>query len=127
MFFTFKSPKETKYNGGLLINPQTGTTRFEADQLEPTLFFTIDKLKVGEISQPVLMQVPAGKQAYRILYLKKRTEAHRANLKDDYQKIQEAALNEKQQKVIAEWISKKLSNTYFRLNDDYKTCEFESF
>ena len=123
----YSQDKETKYNGGLLINPQTGTTRFEADQLEPTLFFTIDKLKVGEISQPVLMQVPGGKQAYRILYLKKRTEAHRANLKDDYQKIQEAALNEKQQQVIAEWISKKLSNTYFRLNDDYKTCEFESF
>ena len=123
----YSHDKETKYNGGLLINPQTGTTRFEADQLEPTLFFTIDKLKVGEISQPVLMQVPGGKQAYRILYLKKRTEAHRANLKDDYQKIQEAALNEKQQKVIAEWISKKLSTTYFRLNDDYKTCEFESF
>ncbi|MDQ3191622.1 MAG: peptidylprolyl isomerase, partial [Bacteroidota bacterium] len=123
----YSDDKETKFNGGLIINPQTGTTAFEADQIEPSLFFTIDKLKVGEISTPVKMQVPGGKQAYRLLYLKKRTEPHRANLKDDYQKIQEAALNEKKQKVVEEWINKKLSNTYFKLNDEYKTCTFESF
>ncbi|HET6244930.1 MAG: peptidylprolyl isomerase [Bacteroidetes bacterium] len=123
----YSDDKETKFNGGLLLNPQTGTTSFEADQLEPSLFFTIDKLKIGEISNPVLMQIPGGKQAYRLLYLKKRTEPHKANLKEDYQKIQEAALNEKKQQVVQVWIDKKLANTYFKLNDEYKSCNFESF
>ena len=123
----FSDDIETKYNGGLIVNPQTGTTRFEADQLDPSLFFTIDKLEVGEMSGPVLIQMPGGKQAYRLLYLKTRTEPHRANLKDDYQKIQETALAEKQQVAVNKWITKKLANIYFKLHEDYKSCNFATF
>jgi peptidyl-prolyl cis-trans isomerase SurA len=123
----FSDDKDTKFNGGLLINPQTGNTRFEPDQVDPALFFTVDKLKVGEISQPVIMHMPGGKQAYRIIKLKARTEPHRANLKDDYQKIQEAALNDKQQEAITKWVSKKLTGTYVRVNEEYKDCKFEGF
>jgi peptidyl-prolyl cis-trans isomerase SurA len=123
----FSDDKETKYNGGLLLNPMTGTNRFEADQLDPSVFFSVDKMKVGETSQPVSFQMPGGKQAFRLLYLKTRTEPHRANLKDDYQRIQDAALNDKQDKLINKWIEKKMSTTYFRLNEEYKSCDLQSF
>jgi peptidyl-prolyl cis-trans isomerase SurA len=123
----YSDDKDSKYNGGLMINPQTGTTRFESGQVDPTLFFAIDKLKLGEISQPLMFQMPGGKQAYRILMLKTRTEPHVANLKDDYGRLQEAALNEKQHNTTNKWITKKLSSTYFRISDDYKDCKFETF
>lgn len=121
----FSDDAETKNNGGLMINPQTGTTRFETQELDPTLFFTIDKLKVGEISQPVKMSTRDGKQAYRLLYLKTRTEPHQANLKDDYQKVQNVALSQKQAKVLGTWVSKKRSSTYIKMDDEFKACQFD--
>lgn len=117
----------TKDNGGLMVNPQTGTTRFEMNQIEPSLFFVIDKLKVGEYSEPQLFQTQGGKQAYRILYLKTRTEPHRANLKDDYQRLQEAALAFKQNEITRKWIGKKLQTTYLRIVSEYSSCNFETF
>jgi peptidyl-prolyl cis-trans isomerase SurA len=71
--------------------------------------------------------MPGGKQGFRLLYLKIRTEPHRANLKDDYQRIQEAAQNEKQQQLVNKWIEKKLAVTYYRINQEYNTCTFENF
>jgi peptidyl-prolyl cis-trans isomerase SurA len=123
----FSDDNESKYNGGLIVNPQNGTTRWEADKIDPALFFAADKLKIGEISQPVVVELPGGKKAYRILMVKSRTEPHRANLKDDYQMLQDAALSEKQHLATQKWIEKKLSSTYYRIADDYKSCTFESF
>ncbi len=123
----YSEDQATKDNGGLIINPQTGTTRFEMNQIDPSLFFVIDKLKVGEFSEPQLFQTQGGKQAYRILYLKNRTEPHRANLKDDYQRLQEAALSYKQNEITRKWISKKLQTTYLRIIPEYTTCNFETF
>jgi len=120
---------ESKNVNGLIVNPSTGSTKFEMDelgQLDPSLVFTIDKLKVGELAKPALAMTKDAKQSYRILYLKSRTEPHRANLKDDYQKIQTAALEEKKQKTIADWVNKKLQSTYVKLEDDFKTCKFDN-
>nr|MBA3900666.1 peptidylprolyl isomerase [Bacteroidota bacterium] len=123
----FSDDKESKFNGGLMVNPQTGATRWEVDQIDPSLFFAIDKLKTGEISQPILAHLQGGKQGYRILMLKTRTEPHVANLKDDYQRLQDAALNEKQHISTNKWIEKKLSSTYYRITDDYTGCKFDIF
>jgi peptidyl-prolyl cis-trans isomerase SurA len=117
----------TKDNGGLIINPQTGTKRFEMNQIDPTLFFVVDKLKVGEFSEPQLFQMQGGKQAYRILYLKVRTEPHRANLKDDYQRLQDAALAFKKNEAIRKWVAKKMQSTYIRIIPQYASCKFETF
>ncbi len=120
---------ESKNVNGLIVNPSTGSTKFEMDelgQLDPSLVFTIDKLKVGELAKPALAMTKDAKQSYRILYLKSRTEPHRANLRDDYQKIQNAALEEKKQKIIADWVNKKLQSTYVKLEDDFKTCKFDN-
>lgn len=115
-----------KNNGGLLINPMTGTTRFEVTQLDPTVSFVIDKLKVGQISDPVAMETEDKRQAYRILYLQKRTLPHRANLNEDYNKIQEWALMEKQGEAFKKWISKKAAKTYIKIIDKYQDCTFEN-
>jgi peptidyl-prolyl cis-trans isomerase SurA len=119
------SDGDNKNNGGLLINPMTGTTGFEVSDLDPQVSFVIDKLKAGELSNPVLMETEDGKQAYRLLYLKKRTLPHRANLREDYNKIQQWALEEKQAKTFQEWIAKKADKTYIRINDKFRECEFE--
>ncbi len=115
-----------KNNGGLLRNPMTGTSFFDADQLDPKVFFVIDKLGVGEISTPVQFQTDEGKDAYRILYLKKRTEPHKENLKQDYDKIQEEALANKKTKVTSDWIKEKSAQVYIKINDKYKDCELEN-
>ena len=119
------SDADNKNSGGLLINPMTGTTRFEVSDLDPQVSFVVDKLQEGEISNPVLMQIEDGREAYRLLYLKKRTLPHRANLNEDYNRIQEWALIEKQTGAFREWVNKKAGKTYVRLNQKYRDCEFE--
>ena len=119
------SDGENKNNGGLLINPMTGTTGFEVSDLDPQVSFVIDKLKVGEISKPALMKTEDGKQAYRLLYLKKRTLPHRANMREDYDKIQSWALENKKAEAFQEWIAKKAAKTYIRINDKFRQCDFE--
>ena len=118
------SEDPSKNNGGILINPMTGTSLFETDQLDPKVAFVIDKLEVGDISEPVQFQTQENKDAYRILYMKKRTEPHKANLKQDYDKIQAWATEDKKQKVINKWISNKAGQTYVKINDAYKDCTF---
>lgn len=115
-----------KNNGGMLVNPATGNTKFGADDIDPSLFFVIDKLKVGEFSNPVIMKDSDGKQAYRIVYLKTRTSPHRANLKDDYDKIQNAALEQAKNNAIKKWVNQKISKTYIKIFDEFQNCKFEN-
>ncbi|HKR06215.1 MAG TPA: peptidylprolyl isomerase [Bacteroidia bacterium] len=114
---------DTRYNGGNIVNQQNGTTRFESSQIDATVFFQLDKLQPGEISNPLLSATEEGKQAYKIFYLKTRTNPHKANLTDDYQRLQEAALQAKQAKALDEWVKKKKSNIFIRVADEYTNCE----
>ncbi len=120
------SDDPSKNNNGLLINPMTGTSTFDVDQLDPKVFFVIDKLKVGEISAPVQFQTEDRKDAYRILQLKERTEPHQANLKDDYDKIQTWALEKKKQDELNKWVQEKVENTYIKINGQYADCHFKN-
>ncbi len=120
------SDDPSKNNGGLLVNPNTGTSVFETDELDAKVFFVIDKMEVGEISAPVPFKTDDNKDAYRILYLKKRTEPHKANLKDDYDRIQQWALEQKKQKVIQEWVESKIDKTYIKIDDSYRDCKFSN-
>lgn len=118
------SDDASKNNGGIMVNTTTGTSKFEPDELDVSVFYIIDKLKPGEFSQPVPMKTDEGKQAYRILYLKTRTDPHRANMKDDYDKIQEAALAEKQNEEVKKWIKEKAAITYIYISKDYLGCDY---
>lgn len=117
--------EESKNQNGNLVNFAIGSTKFEMSQLDPQIFLTIDTMKVGEMSRPAFMQTRDGQKAYRIIKLKSRSEAHRANMIDDYQIIQEAARGQQSGKVIQEWIESKISVTYILMDDEFKTCPFE--
>jgi len=124
----FSDDKATRMNGGKLINPQTGTTTFEIDEVskvDPSLFFILDKMKPGEISQPVLYQKYDGSQSYRLVKLVSVTEPHRANLETDYLKIQGAARAEKEKQVVDDWITSKIQINYIRIDKEYTDCEFQ--
>jgi len=120
------SDDPNKNSGGMMINPNTATIKFEADEIDPSVFFVIDKLEVGEVSEPAAMKTEDGKQAYRLIILKKRTEPHRADMKEDYDRIQNWALEEKQSTIIKNWIGGNASKTYIKINENYKDCEFEN-
>jgi len=125
----YSDDAEGKQNGGMVTNAQTGSTKFEMDQLssiDPTLFLTLDKMKVGEFSKPVLTNSSDGKQAYNIILLKSRTEPHKANLRDDYQKIQSAAEAMKESNLIRDWIDKKITTTFIKIDKDYLNCDFNN-
>jgi peptidyl-prolyl cis-trans isomerase SurA len=124
----YTDDEESKQSGGLIVNPTSGATKFEKTdlgQFDPSLAFTIDRMKVGEITEPSITTTKDGKQAYRILYLKSRSEPHKANLKDDYQRLQAIALEEKKRKAVNSWIKKHIVGTYIHIDDDYKSCKFE--
>jgi peptidyl-prolyl cis-trans isomerase SurA len=118
------SDAENKNNEGLLINPYTGSTSFEAEQLDAQVSFTIEKMEVGEISNPVPMKTADQKDAYRLLLLKDKTVPHKASLEKDYTKLSEWALMDKQQRVVDKWINDKAKKTYIRIIDRYKDCAF---
>jgi len=115
-----------KYTGGMLINMMTGTTTFEMDELDPQVSFAIDKLEVNELSNAVPMKTEEGKDAYRILLLKQRTKPHRANLDEDYSKIQEWAMEEKRIRVMSDWVDNRTKNAYIKIDDKYLDCDFRN-
>lgn len=122
----YSDDKESKNNCGILLNQQAGSTRFEIEELgqyDQNLVFMLDKMQLGDISKPVIQTSPdGGKKSYRIIYLKNRTEPHKINLKDDYQRLQNMAIMERQRQLIDTWINKKLKNVYVRMDPDFKSC-----
>jgi len=124
----FSDEDESKNNEGIIINPNSGTTEFSMDELskiDPTIFLAIDKMKPGEISKPTLTSSPDGSETYSIIYLKSQTEPHVANEKDDYQRLQDAALTKKKADVVDDWVKEKLADTYVKLDSDFYSCDFQ--
>lgn len=119
------SDDPSRLNGGKMVNPNTGDSKFTAEEVDPSLFFVIDKMKVGEHSAPMLFNTDEGGQAYRMVLLKSRTTPHKANLKDDYPQLQNMALTVKQNGVINKWILEKTKNTFVKISNDYKSCNFK--
>jgi peptidyl-prolyl cis-trans isomerase SurA len=119
------SDDPSKNNGGLMVNSNTGNSKFEASQLDPKVFFVIDKLKVGDISTPVLYKTERGKDEYRIYLLKERTNPHKATIDKDYARVQQWALEKKQMDALNEWITKKIKKTFIKIMYPYDSCQFQ--
>lgn len=119
------SDEADKISGGVLINPNTGSTLFDAQDLDQEVSVTVNKMKVGEISNPVPMKTDNNKDAYRLLYLKKKTTPHKANMKDDYSLIQNWAMQQKREKAINKWILANSKKAYIKVNDDFKDGDFK--
>jgi peptidyl-prolyl cis-trans isomerase SurA len=112
-------------NGGMMVNPITNNNKFKADELSPDVSYAVRGLEEGEISAAMPMVTDENRKAYRILFLKEKSEPHQASLKKDYNTIQDWALEEKKSKKINSWIQEAVKNTYIRINDPFKDCDFE--
>ncbi len=118
------SDEKDRMSGGLLVNPNSGSTLFDAAELDQQVSVTVNKMKVGEISAPVPMKTSDNKDAYRLLYLKKKTAPHKANLKDDYTLICDWAMQKKREEIINKWIDANSQKAYIKVIDDFKECDF---
>ena len=123
----FSDDKETKYNGGMLLNAedvQNRSTFIPTDKLDPQIALAIDTMKVGSISKPALFTAQqTNKKSYKILYLKSKTDAHKANLAQDYPKLKDAAAESKTNKTVSEWFEKRRKETFINIDPEYQTCD----
>ena len=118
----FSSEKETKNNGGVLINPITTDTRFELTKIDPVLYNQIRYLKDNEISVPLIEDDKSGKKKYKILKVSNRFDEHTADFSVDYIKIKELALKKKKLNAVQKWMKDKIKSTYISINEEYRSC-----
>jgi peptidyl-prolyl cis-trans isomerase SurA len=122
----FSTEKRTGARGGFLSNPQNGNTKIPIDELPKDIFLIIQNLKPGDMSNAELTTIQNAQgeavKVWRIIFLKSESKPHIANLKDDYQKMQIAAEEDKKQKTLARWIEKNRKQFYVQVADEYKTC-----
>ena len=119
----YSNDKVQSYNNaGLLTNPKTGNTFFEIGDLETDIFFTIDTMEVGKVSQAVQFTDQRGEEMFRAVLLQSRTEPHKASLEQDYSKIQLAAINEKKGQFLSGWVEDKINSTFVNVVSNYETC-----
>ncbi len=116
--------KDTKSNNGLLVNPLTSDTKFDLTSMDPALYARISSLNEGEITDVFYDETREGEKMYKIILVKKKTPAHKADLSKDYVKIQDLALRKKKEETINKWSKEKIGDTYIKINNDYKKCNF---
>ncbi|MBC7890452.1 MAG: peptidylprolyl isomerase [Ferruginibacter sp.] len=112
----------SKFTGGRKQNAEGGTN-ITIDQLDKDLVVMMKDLKVGQYSQPTEFTDEKGKKGVRIVYLMSRTEPHRENMRDDYNKIAQRALEEKKNEALEKWFNQKISSYYIMVDNEYKNCE----
>ena len=124
--FNFSFEKETRNNGGKLINPITGDTRFELTKMDPKLYNQVKNLDEGEISLPLLETDRSGLKKYKIIMVSKRFEEHLANFSKDFAKIKDLALKDKQLKAVKKWLKFKIDQTFINVNKSFRSCNFSN-
>ena len=121
---TESDEKETRANGGSLINPKTQDTRFELTKMDPSLYSQVSSLKDDAISQPILDMDENGKKSYKLITVTNRINEHVADYGIDYIKIKDLALKEKQIRAIGKWFDETIKDTYIKIIGEYRDCDF---
>lgn len=116
--------KETKANGGALLNPKTLDSRFELTKLDTALYGQVSNLSTGEVSAPFIDEPRSGGRVYKLMMVTNRIPSHTADYSTDYIKIKDFALKDKQIKEIAKWTNEKIKDTYIKINGEYRDCDF---
>ena len=120
--------KDTKSNHGLvgnLTDERVRTSKFRMQDLPTEVARAVEQLQVGEISKPFEMINARGKKVCAIIKLKSRVESHRATITEDFQTMKDVVLAQRREQVIKDWTMQKIKNTYVRINDRYKDCQFQ--
>ncbi len=122
----YSDDKETRNNGGQIINPLTFDTRFDLTKMDPTFSAQVYNLKEGEVSKVITDRDRTGKGLLKILTVTKKYPEHQADYVKDYERIKQLALREKQIKIINKWQDEKIEKTYVHVNEDYQDCAFSA-
>ena len=124
--YAISDDKNTRFNGGLLPNEETQTSRFEMQDLPSEIAKVVDTMEVGEISKAINMTPRTGQEQTVIVKLKSRLKGHKATVSDDYQRLKEMVVQKKQEEMVEKWIQNKLKTTYVRISDNWKpSCDFK--
>lgn len=120
----YSEDKYTRYNGGKLTNPQSGENRFERSKLPMKQVYAIAGLESGEMADPFETEFE-NRKALELLKLDLVVPAHKISLETDYTRVQNMAVQQKQQEKLFDWIDDQLADTFIKIHDDYQHCEFE--
>jgi len=118
----YSDDQGTKGGGGFFTD-QDGGTKISMRDIDPVVYLNIDTMKVGNISKSLLYRTDEGKDAVRIIYFKKKLPPHQANLKDDWSRIQSAALAEKKDKALDKWFSKARQDVFINIDPVFNGCK----
>ncbi len=122
----FSMDKDSRSNGGLMVNQNNGSAKFQINELPAEIAKAIQGLKEGEYSKPfMMMDERKGKETYRIVMLKKRHEPHKANIRDDYSMLQMMMEERKRKDVVDEWINKRIQEIYVNITPEWQNCDFQ--
>ena len=119
------SDKDTRMNHGLLPNTETGTSKFEMQNLPQEIARAVNTMNVNEISEPFIMRNNKGKEVCAIVKLKSRVKGHKATLTEDFQALKSVVLEKKCAEKIDKWIREKQKTTYVRINEKWRNCDFK--
>jgi peptidyl-prolyl cis-trans isomerase SurA len=122
----FSQDDNTKFNKGLMSNPQTGEPRWEMGDLRRDLFLIVERLEEGKLSPATFFRTPDGKEGFRLVKLHRKIEPHKANLKDDYQFIKSLAAQRHNERRMNQWTDQKIRNTYVRIYTEEFSCSFRN-
>lgn len=117
----YSDDQRTKGFGGYFTDDDGGS-RISVKDMDPIVYFNIDTMKVGGISRPTTYRTDDGKDAVRILFFKEKLPPHQANLKDDWHRIQAAALAEKRDKMLSKWFEKAKHDVFIKLDPAFDSC-----
>ena len=118
--------KDTRMSNGVMVNTQTGATRFQMSELPQEVAKAIGTMQPGEISQPFIMRDPKrDREIVAMVRLTNRIEAHSANLAEDYQTIKDMYEAAESQAIIDKWLADKIKTTYVRIEDGWRDCDFQ--
>ncbi len=117
--------KNSRNNGGVVINPETNESKWKMSELDPDVSKVIAKMNINEISKPFQSIDDKGRTVYKIVKLVNRSNAHKANLRDDYVALSNVYLGSKKEKALDKWIRDKQQGTYVHIDDSYVNCNFK--
>lgn len=117
--------KDTRNSRGVMVNEETGSVQFQMSELPQDIARVVGSMEVGDISKPFIYRDERkGREIVALVKLTNRIPAHRANLSDDYQLIKNMYENSARDKIIEDWIHKKIADTYVRIEDGWRGCDF---
>lgn len=121
----YSNDDDSKNNGGLIINPSTGESKFDLTRMDPAFYARVSDLKKGEMTEPFYDEERSGSKMFKFILMKDRTNTHTADIIEDYVKIQQLALQKKKEETITKWSKEKIKDTYIKIGEVYNKCTFD--